>query len=198
MDQLHEELKQPIREEQENGTVVSNIHTAPNMSVVGVQDRQMSMDSSISSQSDGDYETCDSALGSERETNHSGDEGNDAVETSRLNPPFRQARSRNSFSRSEDINDTGNRPGNLKEKKDNLNKSVKASDFIGSCSDDQKSESGDYADAETEPLRPRRRGNRTLSSGSLDRETSKTLYNKNQHASYDSTEGKGNFHYVTL
>lgn len=190
MDQLHEELKQPITEELEDPEAEPDIHEEQHGSqVISRHDRQLSMDSSSnSSQSDGDYETCDSAIGSERETNHSSDENSDISEYSKMNvSSSRQIRSKNSFSKSEDCLDASNRPGYLKDKKDSINMSKKVGDNVSTCSEDQRSEAGDYIDAEVEPLRSRRRSNRTIS-GSADREQT-AIYNKPQHGKYNQNVG---------
>lgn len=188
MDQLHEELKQPITDESEYTEAESDIHEEQHSSrVIGRADQQLSVDtSSNSSQSDGDYETCDSAIGSERETNQSSDENSDIT---RLNLSTRQLRSRNSMSKTEDSSDASNRPGYLKEKKDSINMSKKVGgDNISACSDDQRSDAGDFVDAEAEPLCSRRRGNRTLSGGSADREQA-TIYNKSKFGIFNQSAG---------
>ncbi|XP_053380391.1 ubiquitin carboxyl-terminal hydrolase 20-like [Mercenaria mercenaria] len=189
MDQLHEECKQPIIEEADDREEETDIHEEHHSSsVIGRHDRQLSMDtSSTSSQSDGDYETCDSAIGSERETNNSSDENSDISNFSKMTLSTRQMRSKNSFSKSEDTADVLNRPSYLKDKKDSLNMSKKVGDNTSTCSDDQRSDSGDYVDAEVEPLRSRRRGNRTTS-GSTDREQTST-YNKHQQGKFNQSVG---------
>ena len=166
MDQLHEELKQPILEndEKEEESAIPDVPKSPGIGRVS-SDRQMSLDAlSSSSQSDGDYETCDSALGSERgsaEQNCSSDENSDFNEFSRLSlssyketkTPVR--RFRNSLGRTEDtVDDTSNtRQYSVKEHKDNVNLCKKAVDNVSLCSDDQRSDSGEFIDAESEPLR---------------------------------------------
>lgn len=190
MDQLHEELKQPITEEHEDQEAESDIHEEHHSSspVLSRHDKQLSVDtSSNSSQSDGDYETCDSALGSERETNHSSDENSDINEYTRMHLPSKQLRSKNSLSKSEESSDASNRPGYLKDRKDSINMSKKVGDNVSTCSDDQRSDTGDYVDAEVEPLRSRRRSNRTIS-GSADREQT-TNYNKTQPGKYKHNMG---------
>ncbi|KAL4219204.1 Ubiquitin carboxyl-terminal hydrolase 20 [Mactra antiquata] len=183
MDQLHEELKQPIIEENDDMEVEHH-------SSLPVQaDRQFSLDtSSTSSQSDCDYETCDSALGSEREANLSSDENSDINDLSRKNKTGSHGNLTNTFSKMEDGSDVSNRPSYLKEKKDSINMSKKVCDNISTCSEDQRSESGDYVDAESEPLRPPRRGLRTLS-GSVERDQMK--YSSSQSADLNQSAGQG-------
>ena len=190
MDQLHEECKQPIIEELDDREAETDIHEEHHTShVIG---RQLSMEtSSSSSQSDGDYETCDSALGSERDTNQSSDDNSDINDVvTKMNLPSRQMRSRNSFSKSEDVSDAVNRPGYLKDKKDSINMSMKAGDNTSTCSDDQRSDFGDYVDAEVEPLRSRCRGAKRTLSDSADREQA-NIYNRRQSGKYKQSVGPG-------
>ncbi|XP_046362270.1 ubiquitin carboxyl-terminal hydrolase 20-like isoform X2 [Haliotis rufescens] len=93
MDQLHEELKQPIIEDsdsddQSKEVIVSQVD-------LNSHDRQNSIDSS-SSQSEYEYETCDSGLSSEKssvEHSFSSDENSDVNEQTKLNPRTRERRS---------------------------------------------------------------------------------------------------------
>ena len=90
MDQLHEELKQPVVEiKDENGDEKIDTSILTHPETCG-HDRQPSIDSSSSSsQSDFDYETCDSGLSSEKSSAHnlSGDEDKDINEQDKLKPP---------------------------------------------------------------------------------------------------------------
>jgi hypothetical protein len=191
MDQLHEECKQPIIEELDDREAETEIHEEHHTShVIG---RQLSMEtSSCSSQSDGDYETCDSAIGSERDINHSSDENSDINDVvTKMNLSTRQNRSKNSFCKSEDASDAINRPGYLKVKKDSINMSMRAGDNTSTCSDDQRSDSGDFVDAENEPLRSRRRGGKRTMSDSSDREQA-NLYSRRQPVQYKQSVSTGN------
>ena len=166
MDQLHEELKQPIIEEEDDReeSELPELQCSP---VIGHRnpDGQISLDtSSTSSQSDYDYETCDSAIGSEkenREANGSSDENSDINEFSRLNL------SGNSYDLRSNVRQGRRRSGNLKDKKDSVNKTKKNADNISICSDDQRSDSGEFVDAESEP---RNRRQRWAISGSTEKE----------------------------
>ncbi|CAH1786040.1 unnamed protein product [Owenia fusiformis] len=84
MDQIHEELKQPIREEEEVETDQSEASCHDNMIHKNQPDRQPSIDSTLSGQSDTEYETCDSGLSSERsstmEQSMSSDDGTEMTE----------------------------------------------------------------------------------------------------------------------
>ncbi|XP_060586929.1 ubiquitin carboxyl-terminal hydrolase 20-like [Ruditapes philippinarum] len=84
---------------------------------------------------------------------------------------------------SEDASDAINRPGYLKVKKDSINMSMRAGDNTSTCSDDQRSDSGDFVDAENEPLRSRRRGGKRTVSDSSDREQA-NLYSRRQPVQY--------------
>ena len=184
MDQLHEELKQPIIDENDVKEEEPSMHQPRSSPVIGqnIMEGQQSLDnSSTSSQSDGDYETCDSAIGSEKDSNdHNGSSDEEHVnEMSRLNISSNSLRSsRKSQISSSASSDSGiaksdnssNRGSKLKEKKDSANKSLKQADNVSVCSDDQRSDPGDYVDAEQEPAKARRLGRRTTSVSSLDRQ----------------------------
>lgn len=77
MDELHEELKQPLPcnldENDSDGNAIEDGHT-----FIASHDRQLSMDSNSSSQSEDFYETCDSSLSSDRcsaDVNVTGEQG---------------------------------------------------------------------------------------------------------------------------
>ena len=207
MDQLHEELKQPQINENEEKEEEPNIHEPHPSPTIGqsTSERPVSSmeTSSTSSQSDCDYETCDSALGSERgstEINNSSDENSDVNEFAKLNlsANSREMRSqrrhlRNSFGTdvteiSEEGVSLNSNKLSAKEQKDSINSSKKAVDNISVCSDDQRSDSGEFMDAESEPLRPRRQ-NSFKKSGSKGTDTS-TQHSKHKLGSYPSSSGK--------
>ena len=191
MDQLHEELKQTITEESDDKEEEPQVQDTPSVSQL-VADRQMSMEtSSTSSQSDADYETCDSVLGSERssaEQNFSSDENSDINELSWLNispnasprtKRLHARRMRNSLSKIDDTADeTADRIVTAKEEKEQRNMSKKATENIGMCSEEvnvRTEGTTEFLDAvsETEPLQPRRKGS-TKKSGTADRESRQT------------------------
>ncbi|WAR31420.1 UBP20-like protein [Mya arenaria] len=172
MDQLHEELKQPIKDNHEDREEESNIHEHKSSPVIGQikKDGQIPMDtSSTSSQSDCDYETCDSALGSEKDSvSQNGfsdeDQGNELAHLN-ISSNSRELRSQkktsNSFSSESGISrsdDFSNRTSKLKEKKDHANRSIRSAENVSIGTDDQRSDSGEFVDAESEPARGRVRG----------------------------------------
>lgn len=169
MDQLHEELKQPAVDMDDDKEEESDDPEPQSSPVIGHRnpDGQVSMDtSSTSSQSDYDYETCDSAIGSEKESveqNGSSDENSDINEFSKLNL------SGNNYDLRPGVRQGRNKSGNLRDKKDNLSKTKMNMDSVSLCSDDQRSDSGEFVDAEMEPLKGRRLARRTIS-GSSERE----------------------------
>lgn len=181
MDQLHEELKQPLRgedeeEKEDEPQIHDPVHEPHPSPVIGQRnpDRQGYMEtSSTSSQSD-DYETCDSAIGSEKdsaEQNCSSDDidNSDVNELSRLtlSGGSREVRSHTCPVRRPsgrlDTNDDDNIPGKLKEKKETMNLSKRAADNVGAVADEQRSETGDYEGEESEPLRTKRQTTRRIS-----------------------------------
>ncbi|XP_052789430.1 ubiquitin carboxyl-terminal hydrolase 20-like isoform X1 [Mya arenaria] len=180
MDQLHEELKQPIKDNHEDREEESNIHEHKSSPVIGQikKDGQIPMDtSSTSSQSDCDYETCDSALGSEKDSvSQNGfsdeDQGNELAHLN-ISSNSRELRSQkktsNSFSSESGISrsdDFSNRTSKLKEKKDHANRSIRSAENVSIGNDDQRSDSGEFVDAESEPARGRVRGRRRVSGSS--------------------------------
>ena len=208
MDQLHEELKQTLVEETDDKEEEPQEQDTPSSGHI-VADRQLSMEtSSTSSQSDADYETCDSALGSERgsaEQNFSSDENSDINELSRLNmspnasPRTRRLharRIRNSLSKIDDsLDETADKVVAAKEEKEQLNMSKKATENIGMCSDEGyvRTESiGEYVDAvsETEPLQARRTGNTKQPGGTerdpITRQSKAKHYKPTSHSKFKS------------
>ncbi|ESO98932.1 hypothetical protein LOTGIDRAFT_213731 [Lottia gigantea] len=146
MDQLHEELKQPIIEEdddEDDDQTEEETSTEYPVTQI-VHDRKSSIDSA-SSQSDGEYETCDSGLSSERNSgdhNFSEDEGSDGNDQSggRSNNQGRD-RNRHNARSMYDINDT---IPNVKDNKETTNLLAKSPERRHRLS---KSESGEFTDA---------------------------------------------------
>ncbi|KAL3870503.1 hypothetical protein ACJMK2_038558, partial [Sinanodonta woodiana] len=168
MDQLHEELKQPCMDHDADLDSKDNHMTVPALSAVSpvISEHQPSVDSmsTASSQSDGEYDTCDSGRSSDKNSYHGTDEVN---ERTRLTP-----KSVNNLSNSSPLavhsprlhsseggtqKSIGNLPGT---------KSSEIGTRIGSSNTEQSEEgcvggdqvgdgsSGEYLDAvsETEPL----------------------------------------------
>ena len=188
MDELHEELKQTIIEDLEEKEEENHEEESHPIGQL-VADRQLSMEtSSTSSQSDADYETCDSLGGSERgsaEQNVSSDENSDVNELSWLNiSPNASPRAKRLYARKmkkslgkiEDTADeTSEKLVSAKEEKEQLNMSKKATENKVMCSTEDVSVrtegTTEFTDAvsETEPLQPPRKGSRKKS-GTADRE----------------------------
>ena len=176
MDQLHEELKQTLVEETDDKEEEPQEESSTSIGQL-VTDRQVSMETSSSSSQSDDYETCDSALGSERgsaEHNFSSDENSDINELSILNvspnasPRTRRLRARKIKNSLSKLDDTADEASDLrvvaKEEKEQLNMSMKNTENIGMCSDESSHRRNDslteYSDSvsETEPLQPLKTG----------------------------------------
>lgn len=166
MDELHEELKQPVSAASQEEC--DNDLTQDFLSVC--HDRQPSLDSN-SSHSDVEYETCDSGRSSERssaEYNVSSDDGSEPTELTRLNAAERNKnvpmlRSDTHLNKSSsNCVDTDNLPSSTKHRKDSANllhkkkKTDNSSLSMSSLDEVTEVDSGgaDYSDAvsELEPL----------------------------------------------
>ncbi|XP_052228365.1 ubiquitin carboxyl-terminal hydrolase 20-like isoform X1 [Dreissena polymorpha] len=200
MDQLHEELKQPIIKETDDQEEGPSIHESSSSPVIGQRnpDKPFQLDtSSSSSQSDYEYETCDSALGSEKDfidPNELTDE-EQLSEMSKLNlsssSPRELGKQRKSKSKLSKMNDGKNGSfKDLKDFKDAANKSMKnMADNTSVGSEDQKSDPGDYVDAEADPMKSRRHLRTT--SGSSDRDLNVKSAKFKQAGGFKTARGPG-------
>ena len=217
MDQLHEELKQTLVEEETDDKEEEPQEESSNTIGQILSDRQVSMETSSSSSQSDDYETCDSALGS-NEQNCSSDENGDINELSRLNvspnasPRTSRLHARKIRTSLSKIDDTADEGSDLqaigKEEKDQLNMSMKATENIGLCSDQSSHSRNDsiaeYADcvSETEPLqnripaggkKPGVRERETITRHSKSKYYKPTSHSKYKHLFSTKNNNKENF-----
>ncbi|KAJ8300272.1 hypothetical protein KUTeg_021791 [Tegillarca granosa] len=93
MDEIHEELKQPLMEDDSgNDSSTDNEENPPQQSskdssFIKHHGRQLSIDSNSSSQSEDFYETCDSGLSSDKASTELSDDSCEVTERTRLNNP---------------------------------------------------------------------------------------------------------------
>lgn len=113
MDEIHEELKQPLVEDDSgNDSSTDNEENPPSQQMsqdstfIKHHGRQLSIDSNSSSQSEDFYETCDSGLSSDKASTELSDDSCEVTERTRLNNPDTDLSQSAENDRSQQMQDT--------------------------------------------------------------------------------------------